>query len=184
MRQFFILVVFGLMVLALNACHCKTCHVGGPGDCCTPCPCPLKPLTPPLPKSRCELPRWPDRPVKCVTTQVCRKCCHCEPATTCEGYQYHIEVCEITYKSLYTDGSSKIWTEVSRNPVVKSPTNEKWNTHWKHRQPLRHSIVGDRRDTDGSDLQSRVQNMEKHVAESVCEIANKGNSESQKASQE
>lgn len=176
MRHFFTLMVFGLMAFLLGACHCKTCHVGGPGDCCVPCPTPLKPLTPPRPKARCELPRWPDRPVKCVTTQICRKCCHCETACTSEGYQYQIEVCEITYKTLYTDGSSKIWTEVSRNPMMKSPSsNNKWNTNWKSRPPLRHSIVGDRRDTDGTDFQSKIQNLDKVITDRVCETVSDGN---------
>ncbi|MDF1816544.1 MAG: hypothetical protein P1V20_30360, partial [Verrucomicrobiales bacterium] len=80
--------------------------------------------------------------VKCVTTQICRKCCHYEKCCTKEGYPYKIEVCEITYKSLYTDGSSKIWTEVSRNPVTKSPYGSKS----KGKSPGKHSLVCDRCD--------------------------------------
>lgn len=143
MRQIFTLLLFGVMALTLGACHCKTCSVGGPGDCCLPCPPKLKPLTPPKPKKECKLPVWPDRPVMCVTTQICRKCCHYECHTTDEGYPFKIEVCEITYKSLYTDGSSKIWTEVSRNPVTKSASKK---NGWKTKQPIRHSIVCDRCD--------------------------------------
>lgn len=142
MRQILALLFLGALALTLGACTCKTCYVGSPGDCCKPCPVPLKRLTPPQPKKNCYPPIWPDRPVKCVTTQICRKCCHCECHKTEDGVPYQIEVCEITYKSLYTDGSSKIWTEVSRNPVVKGPNAENWKT----RQPRRFSLVGNRCD--------------------------------------
>lgn len=173
MRQLFTLMLLGVVALTFSACHCKTCHVGGPGDCCVPCPEKPKPLKRPRPKARCELPKWPERPVKCVTTQVCRKCCHCENHTTAEGYKYQIEVCEITYKSLYTDGSTKIWTEVSRNPVTKSASPKKSGRTWRSRQPLRHSIVGDRCDDDGSSLSSKIQHMDKHIGQSVGQIGSK-----------
>ena len=95
-----------------------------PGLACTPCP--KKPKSLPAPKVRkeCHPIKWPQRPVKFVTTQVIRKCCEVEDHVSPDGICYQLEVCEITYKGIYTDGSSTIWTEVSRNPITTgSKTN-------------------------------------------------------------
>ena len=158
MKHFLTLLLLISVSLVLGACSCKTCHVGSPGGCCEPCAAKPKALKRPRDKVHSQLPRWPERPVRCVTTTVCRKCCHCETACTKDGYSYEIEVCEITYKSLYTDGSSKIWTEVSRNPVSKSPSNHGnvlgsgskfQNRTWRSKGPRPGSIVAGRCDRCG-----------------------------------
>ena len=171
--------IFGLLILlslafSLGACHCKTCFVGGPGGCCEPCPKPPKPLKRPRPRPRCELPRFPERPVRCVTTQICRKCCHCETACTAEGYRYEIEVCEVTYKSLYTDGSSKVWTEVTRNPVTKSPSQQSGrpfrNLTWRSKSPRRGTVVGDRCDDCGTSITHRIQRLDDNLEMGAARI--------------
>lgn len=157
MKHFLTLLLLFSVTLLLGACSCKTCHVGLPGNACEPCAPKPKGLKRPTEKKICPLPRWPDRPVRCVTTTVARKCCHCETVSTKDGHCYEVEVCEITYKSLYTDGSSKIWTEVSRRPVSKSPSNldnnigpgHYKNRTWRSKGPLKGSVVAGRCDRCG-----------------------------------
>ena len=146
MKHIFTFLFLIAMAFSFSACHCKTCSVSLPGGCCEPCPKPPKPLKRPRPKPECHLPVWPDRPVKCVTTQICRKCCHIEKDCTKDGYPFEIEVCEVTYKSLYTDGSTRVWTEVTRNPVTKTPKRNGPNyRNLNHRSgPFKGSIVCNR----------------------------------------
>lgn len=172
MKQPFTFLFLAFVALTLGACHCKTCYVGGPGDICKPCPTAPKPLKPPRVKKRCELPKFPQLPVKPVTTKVARKCCKIECHCTDEGFPYKVEVCEITYKSLYTDGSSKVWTEVTRNPIVYSPTTlgKKGNRSWKSKGPTKGSIVGDRTDHVNPPLQAKVQHLDTHVEGGLHEV--------------
>ena len=172
MQRIFNFTLLAFVALTLGACHCKTCYVGGPGDICKPCPKPPKALKPPRPKKTCEIPRWPERPVKAVTTKVARKCCKIECHCTPEGFPYKVEVCEITYKSLYTDGSSKVWTEVTRNPIVSSPTSlgRKGNRTWRSKGPIKGSIVGDRTDHIDTPFQAKVQHMDTYIEGGIHEV--------------
>lgn len=173
MKQLLTTTLFVMTSLMLGACHCKMCAVGLPGDACTPCPKPPKPLKCPPKKPRCELPCWPERPVKCVTTKIIRKCCHFEEACTDQGYKYKIEVCEITYQGLYSDGSSKIWTEVSRNPVKNGPTRvnsfkNKTEGKLNSKPPIRGSLVGDR--CEGNCVQEKIQNLDTTIEQGVFKL--------------
>ncbi len=140
------ILVLCAMALIFSSCACMRCNVSLPGGCCEPCPKPPKKLCPPRPEKQCNLPIWPDRPVRCVVTQVCRKCCRIEKCCTPEGYEYEVEICEITYKSLYTDGSTRVWTEVRKDPIQKGPKrigrNSQNPNHYS--QPLKGSLVGNR----------------------------------------
>lgn len=165
-----------LIAVIASSCalDCKTCVITGPSNYCKPCPKPPKPLKRPKEKATCEIPKWPKRPVKCVTTQIVRKCCHLECAKTCEGLPFKIEVCEITYKSLYTDGSSKVWTEVSRNPVIKSASDvgrsPRANRTWRSKSPTKWSLVGDRCDNTNT-CQEKIQHLDRHIEAGLEEAA-------------
>ena len=146
MKHLITLLLLGATAVFFCACHCKPCSVSLPGGGCAPCPKPPKPLTPPRCKPECHFPVWCPRPAKCITTQVARKCCHREKACTKDGYEYEIEVCEITYKSLYSDGSTRVWTEIRREPVKNGPNRIGPNyRNYNHRSsPLPGSIVFNR----------------------------------------
>lgn len=169
MKQVLTSLFLGAFALIMSSCsciNCNSCYPGLPGGACEPCPKPPKPLKPPKVKRTCHLPRWPDRPKTCVATQIIRKCCDYETVCTPKGQTSKIEVCEITYRTLYTDGSTKIWTEVSRNPV--KPGAMLGSNH-----PPKHAFVKSRCAEDESvqyRIKTNAQKFNNHIGESLQNV--------------